>query len=162
MAQALITMEDGQGGQFAANPREILARIVQRFAERGLTPVVAVELEFFLLEAGKGKPKIARGLHSGEQPQFNEVYSLREMEDFKPFFDDLYAACDVQGIPLESAISEYAPGQFELTLRHKADALRATDDALMYKRLVKGVAAPTPSPATIRQARRSCAMRSAG
>lgn len=123
------------------DPRHVLGRVVDRLVAGGLTPVVAVELEFFLLEAGKGKPKIARGLNSGEQPQFNEVYSLREMEDFKPFFDDLYAACDVQGIPLESGISEYAPGQFELTLRHKADALRATDDALMYKRLVKGVAA---------------------
>ena len=123
------------------DPRHVLGRVVDRLEADGLTPVVAVELEFFLLEAGNGRPVIARGLGSGERPEFNEVYSLREMEDFKPFFDDLYAACDAQDIPLESAISEYAPGQFELTLRHKADALRATDDALMYKRLVKGVAA---------------------
>ncbi len=123
------------------DPRHVLGRVVDRLEAEGLTPVVAVELEFFLLEAGNGRPVIARGLSSGEQPWANEVYSLREMEDFKPFFDDLYAACDAQDIPLESAISEYAPGQFELTLRHKPDALRATDDALMYKRLVKGVAA---------------------
>ncbi|MFZ9396220.1 MAG: glutamine synthetase family protein [Erythrobacter sp.] len=123
------------------DPRHVLGRVVDRLEAEGLTPVVAVELEFFLLEAGNGKPVIARGLKSGERPSSNEVYSLREMEDFKPFFDDLYAACDVQGIPLESGISEYAPGQFELTLRHKPDALRATDDAVMYKRLVKGVAA---------------------
>lgn len=124
------------------DPRHVLGAVVDRLAAEGLTPVVAVELEFFLLEQdGSGRPAIARGLNSGDQPQFNEVYSLREMEDFKPFFDDLYAACDAQGIPLESGISEYAPGQFELTLRHKPDALRATDDAVMYKRLVKGVAA---------------------
>src|SRR3546814_4563616 len=84
-----------------------------------------------------GKPVVVRGLSSGDRPSTHDVYSLRELEDFKPFFDDLYAACDTQGIPLESGISEYAPGQFELTLRHKPDALRATDDALMYKRLVK-------------------------
>ena len=57
-----------------------------------------------------------------------------------PFFRDLYAACDVQGIPVETAISEYAPGQLEVTLRHRPDALRATDEAIMYKRAVKGVA----------------------
>lgn len=124
------------------DPRHVLGAVVDRIEGEGLTPVVAVELEFFLLEQdGSGRPAIARGLSSGDQPRFNEVYSLREMEDFKPFFDDLYAACDAQAIPLESAISEYAPGQFELTLRHKPDALRATDDAVMYKRLVKGVAA---------------------
>ena len=37
-------------------------------------------------------------------------------------------------------ISEYAPGQLELTLKHKPDALRAADDAVMYKRVAKGVA----------------------
>lgn len=123
------------------DPRHVLGGVIDRLAAEGLTPVVAVELEFFLFEMKKGHPVIARGLMSGEQPNSNDCYSLRELEDFKPFFDDLYAACDAQNIPLESGISEYAPGQFELTLRHKADALRATDDAVMYKRIVKGVAA---------------------
>lgn len=123
------------------DPRHVLGRVVDRLVADGLTPVVAVELEFFLLELDGGRPVLARGLSSGERPSTHDVYSLRELEDFKPFFDDLYSACDVQAVPLESGISEYAPGQFELTLRHKADALRATDDALMYKRLVKGVAA---------------------
>ena len=123
------------------DPRHVLGKVVDRLAADGLTPVVAVELEFYLLENDRGKPMIARGLNSGERPSTNDVYSLTELADFKPFFDDLYAACDAQGLPLESGISEYAPGQFELTLRHKADALRATDDAVLYKRLVKGVAA---------------------
>ena len=46
MAQCLLQMEDGQGGLFEANPREVLKRVVQSFKDRGLTPVVAVELEF--------------------------------------------------------------------------------------------------------------------
>src|SRR4030095_6306227 len=45
-----------------------------------------------------------------------------------------------QGIPIESSISEYAPGQLEMTLRHRPDALRATDEAIMYKRAITGVA----------------------
>ena len=68
------------------------------------------------------------------------IRDRRELDDFRPFFDALYAATDVQDLPLESAISEFAPGQFELTLRHKPDALRACDDAIMYKRLVKAIA----------------------
>lgn len=123
------------------DPRHVLGRVIDKLAEGGLTPVVAVELEFYLFEMENGRPVIARGLTTGEKPNGNDVYSLRELEDFKPFFDDLYAACDAQNIPLESGISEYAPGQFELTLRHKADAMRAADDGVMYKRIVKGVAA---------------------
>jgi glutamine synthetase len=78
--------------------------------------------------------------YSKDRPRNVEVYGLREMEDFRPFFDDLYAFCDAQGLPLESAISEFAPGQFELTLCYKPDVLRACDDAIMYKRLVKATA----------------------
>ena len=37
-------------------------------------------------------------------------------------------------------MSEYAPGQFEITLEHRADALRAVDEAVLFKRAVRGVA----------------------
>src|SRR3546814_9788989 len=65
---------------------------------------------------------------------------LPEIEEQAPFLRDLWAACDAQGIPLEGVISEYSPGQIELTLKHRADVLRATDEAVMYKRAAKGVA----------------------
>jgi glutamine synthetase len=68
------------------------------------------------------------------------VYGLRELEDFSSFLRDLWACADAQGVPLEGAIAEYAPGQLELTLKHGPDALRAADEAVMYKRIAKGVA----------------------
>ena len=138
--QFLTSFYELDGTPNDLDPRHVLGRVIDGLAAEGLTPVVAVELEFFLLDVSSGKPRPAKGLTTDHRSTDNQVYGLRELEDFKPFFDDLYAACDAQTIPLESAISEYAPGQFELTLRHKADALRATDDAIMYKRLVKGVA----------------------
>jgi glutamine synthetase len=55
--------------------------------------------------------------------------------------DELYAACAAQGLPVMTAISEYGAGQFEITLHHRADILRAVDDAILYKRTVKAVAA---------------------
>ena len=138
--QFLTSFYELDGTPNDLDPRHVLGSVIDRLAADGLTPVVAVELEFFLLDISGGTPRPAKGLLTPHRSGDNQVYGLRELEDFKPFFDDLYAACDVQNIPLESAISEYAPGQFELTLRHKPDALRATDDAVMYKRLVKGVA----------------------
>jgi len=138
--QFLTSFYELDGTPNDLDPRHVLGSVIDRLAADGLTPVVAVELEFFLLDLSSGKPAPAKGLLTPHRSGDNQVYGLRELEDFKPFFDDLYAACDAQNIPLESAIAEYAPGQFELTLRHKPDALRATDDAVMYKRLVKGVA----------------------
>jgi glutamine synthetase len=64
---------------------------------------------------------------------------LRELEQIEPFLADLYAACKLHGIPARTAISEYAPGQVEITLEH-GDALEAMDQAVRYKRLVKAVA----------------------
>ena len=139
-AQFLTSFYELDGEPNDLDPRHILGAVIDGLADEGLTPVVAVELEFYLCDLEDGKPVPARGMVTGHRSNDIQVYGLREMEDLQPFFDDLYTACDEQGLPLESGISEYAPGQFEFTLRHKADALRATDDAIMYKRLVKGVA----------------------
>jgi glutamine synthetase len=142
-AQFLVDFYELDGTPHDLDPRHVLGRVIDRFTDDGLTPVLAVELEFYLLDprrARDGKVRPARPAYSRDTPRNVEVYGLRELDDFRPFFDALYAATDVQGLPLESAISEFAPGQFELTLRHKPDALRACDDAIMYKRLVKAIA----------------------
>ena len=52
------------------------------------------------------------------RPQAPQVYGVYELEQLQPFLDDLYDACEVQGLPVRTAISEYAPGQVELTLEH--------------------------------------------
>ncbi|KQZ71887.1 glutamine synthetase [Sphingopyxis sp. Root214] len=142
-AQFLVDFYELDGTPHDLDPRHVLGGVIDRFTADGLTPVLAVELEFYLVDprrARDGAIRPARPGYSRDTPRNVEVYGLRELDDFRPFFDALYAATDVQGLPLESAISEFAPGQFELTLRHKPDALRACDDAIMYKRLVKAIA----------------------
>jgi len=103
---------------------------------------MAVELEFYLLDQkpdSQGRPQPALQ-SNGHRPSAPQVYGVAELEQLQPFLDDLYAACEVQGIPLRTAISEYAPGQLELTLEHRFDALQAVDEGIRYKRIVKGVA----------------------
>ena len=142
-AQFLASFYELDGTPHDLDPRHVLGRVIDRFTADGLTPALAVELEFYLVDprrARDGTIRPARPAYSRSAPRNVEVYGLRELDDFRPFFDALYAATDAQGLPLESAISEFAPGQFELTLRYKPDALRACDDAIMYKRLVKAIA----------------------
>ncbi|PIQ38093.1 MAG: glutamine synthetase [Lysobacterales bacterium CG17_big_fil_post_rev_8_21_14_2_50_64_11] len=143
MAQLLLAMEDGSGGMFAANPREVLKRVVQRFAERGLTPVVAVELEFYLLDGdldAAGRPLTSRNPATGERNTTTQVYYLQDLNDYQRFTDAVADACAAQGIPADTAVAEYAPGQFEINLKHRHDAVLACDDAIYLKRAIKAVA----------------------
>lgn len=140
----LVTLNELDGRPSQADPRHALARVVDRFAEIDLTPVVAVELEFFLLDrdsALAGRPRPPALMQSGYRPAHLQAYDLRDLDEMAPFLADIYKACEAQGVPAETALSEYAPGQFEIVLRHKADAMRAVDEAILYKRIVRGVAA---------------------
>ncbi|MFM2410674.1 MAG: hypothetical protein RL481_1502, partial [Pseudomonadota bacterium] len=121
-AQFLVDFYELDGQPHDLDPRHVLGLVVDRYAEQGLTPAVAVELEFYLVDPKRSKDGMVRPAapaYSKDRPRNVEVYGLRELEDFRPFLDDLYAFCDMQNLPLESAISEFAPGQFELTLCYK-------------------------------------------
>lgn len=140
VAQVITSLYELDGTPNDLDPRHVLRGVIDRFAADGLTPVVACELEYYLVDAKRGFVELASAPGTGEKPSLHGVYGLRELEDFSGFLRELWAAADVQGVPLEGAISEYAPGQLELTLKHGPDALRAADEAVMYKRIAKGVA----------------------
>lgn len=143
-AQVITSLYELDGRPNDLDPRHVLRGVLERFAVDGLTPVVACELEYYLVDPRRrrdGGIALARLGPGGERPSLHGVYGLREMDDAAAFLAELWSAADAQGVPLEGAIAEYAPGQLELTLRHGPDALRAADEAVMYKRLAKGVAA---------------------
>jgi glutamine synthetase len=141
-AQVLGTLFELDGRPARADPRHVLARVVERLQARGCTPVVAVELEFYLLERDEdGRPAPARGQLSGIRGGRIDAYGLGRLDDMAPLFDEVGAAARSLGLPVRTLMSEYAPGQFEMTLEHRADALRAVDEAVMFKRAVRGVAA---------------------
>jgi glutamine synthetase len=143
VAQVALSMYELDGKPNDLDPRHVLHRVIDRFAADGLVPVVACELEYYLVDARRtrsGGVQLPRSPLTGDRPTQHQVYGLREVEEASGFLRDLWAAADAMGVPLEGAISEYAPGQLELTLKHHADALRAADDAVLYKRAAKGVA----------------------
>ncbi|TCS12147.1 glutamine synthetase family protein [Caulobacter sp. BK020] len=143
MAQVMLSLYELDGAPNDLDPRHVLRRVLDRFAADGLTPVAACELEYYLVDQHRGpggELLPARSLQTGERPQGIQVYGLPELEAISPFLRELWDVCDVLGVPLEGAISEFAPSQVELTLKHKPDALEAADDALRYKRAAKGVA----------------------
>ena len=140
-AAVITSLFEADGTVCEIDCRAALARVVARLAADGFTPVVACELEFYLVDRSRADgqpPQPAR--MGGARPATHGTYGLEELDDAGPFLADLWAAADAVGLPLETAISEYAPGQMELTLKYRADPLRVADDVVLYKRLVKQVA----------------------
>jgi glutamine synthetase len=139
-AQVMLSMYSLQGEPAPADPRHVLARTIARLQGRGLRPVLAVELEFYVLRENETSSLNPAGSIARDSGRI-EAYSLARLEELAPIFDEVYAAARAQGIPAETLMSEYAPGQFEITLTHRDDAMRAVDEAVLLKRLLRGVAA---------------------
>jgi glutamine synthetase len=138
--QVLMTMHHLDGKPMLSDPRHALARQVERLAAKGLHPAGAFELEFFLLSNerdAEGRAQPARAVLDGRRSAKTEVYSVDHLHGMEPLFSDIYAAAKAQGIPAETVISEYAPGQYELTLNYRKALLRAADDLVMLKRIVR-------------------------
>ena len=141
--QVLLSLYELDGTPMLADPRHALQRQTEALKARGLTPAGAFELEFFLFDSARGpegKPQPAAALIDGKPARFTQVYGLDKLDGMQPLFADIYAAADAQDIPLETLISEYAPGQYELTLHYRHDLAQAADDLVMLKRLVRSVA----------------------
>ena len=135
-----IWMYHDDGRPFAGDPRHALNAVLNRYRARGLTPVCAVELEFFLIDDSGRKLQVPPSPRSGKRRNAGDILSMRALDQFDNFFTELYDACETMDIPADTAISEAGLGQFEINLMHCDDALRAADDAWLFKMLLKGLA----------------------
>ena len=142
-AQVLMSMYLLDGTPMTSDPRHALARQVARLDAMGLKPAGAFELEFFLLANDRdadGRVRPASAVVDGRRSGKTEVYSVDHLHGMEPLFSDIYAAAKAQDIPAETVISEYAPGQYELTLHYRTDIMQAADDLVMLKRIVRAAA----------------------
>lgn len=143
MGQAMLTLETMDGAPYRFEPRNVLRRTLDRFSELGLSPVVAFELEFYLIDRehkDDGSPQPPVSPVTGLRDLDTQVYGMNAIDDFGNFLKDAVDACATQGIETGALSSEYAPGQFEINLQHQSDPLRAADQCVMFKRAIKGVA----------------------
>jgi len=96
--------------------------VLDRYAAHGWAPVVATELEFYLIDDSGEALQPALSPRSGKRRKGGEVLSMRALDAFDVFFTELYTACEAMGIPAE------------------ADGLKAADDTWLFKLLVRGLA----------------------
>ena len=143
-AQVMMAMEDpNDGSPHWLEPRTVLSRTVSKLQEIGLTPVTACEFEFYLLDPladEKGRPRPPINPATGERETANEVYGIAELDGFMDFLRDIDDSAEAQGVPASGATAEFAPGQYEINLKHERDALAAADHAVMLRHLIGAVA----------------------
>lgn len=133
------TMFNEDGTPFAGDPRHALQAVLDAYAARGWTVIAATEMEFFLVDDTGEELRPPTSPRSGKRRLGGEILSLRALDAHDAFFDDLYDAADMMGLPLDAATSEGGVGQFEVNLLHRP-AMQAADDAWLFKLLVKGLA----------------------
>lgn len=144
LAQVLLTCRQRDGQPLFFEPRNVLARVAQKLKSKlGLTACVAFELEFYLIDRARGAagaPQPPFSPATGERDRATQVYGMDQVDAFGTVLTDIVESCRAQGVPTGAISAEYAPGQFEINLRHVEDPLAAADDCVLFKRAVKGVA----------------------
>jgi glutamine synthetase len=141
--QLLTTMFDPDGSPFMGDPRQILKAVVEQCKADGFTPVVALELEFYLMNGdsvAKGRPAPPTGPLSGYDLDSPRVYAMDELSEFSQALTAMRRACAALDLPTDSIMVENGRGQFEITLAHQPDPLLAADHAILLRRAVRGVA----------------------
>lgn len=143
VAQLQVAMHEHDGRAFFGDPRHVLARVLDRFHRLNLRPVIALEYEFYLVDRerdARGQPQPPPSPLTGRREFRTQINSMTDLGDWSALLAAIESTCRTQRIPTTSALAEYGPGQFEVNLQHHDDALRACDEALRFKRAVRGVA----------------------
>jgi glutamine synthetase len=141
--QVLATMHEFDGTPSFMDPRAILQSVLNRYAERGLTPVVATELEFYVVSPDwreTGRPMPPASLTYRGDPNGFQLYDMNAVDALDDYLQTVRAYAKAQGLPADATTAEFGPGQFEINLLHRADALAAADDCIYLKRIVEQAA----------------------
>ncbi len=129
------------GTPVAKSPRAVLRNVLAKYEARGWVPVVAPEVEFYLLSPHSDPNEEAEPPEGrlGWTEGANQPYSIDTMNDFDPFINDVYAFCDLQDIEIDTISQEMGPAQFELNFLH-GHAVDLADQVFLFKRTVREAA----------------------
>ncbi len=139
--QVIHDVLDQQGNPVPVAPRNVLKRIVALYAERGWRPIVAPEMEFFLVARNIDpnqpiQPPMGR---SGRRAAAKQAYSLSAVDEYGKVIDDIYDFAEAQGFEIDGILQEGGAGQVEINLAH-GDPVRLADEIFYFKRLIREAA----------------------
>jgi glutamine synthetase len=140
-AQVIHDCYDRHGKLVPYAPRSVLRRVCELFDAAGWAPVVAPELEFYLVARNTDpdiplKPPIGR---SGRAETSRQAYSIDAVNEFDPLFEDVYDYCEKMELNVDTLIHEVGAGQMEINFFHD-HPLGLADEVFFFKRTVREAA----------------------
>lgn len=122
-------------------PRNVLKRVLKAYADLGLKPIIAPEMEFYLVQIQPDEdlplaPPVGRTRRTEAGRQ---SFSIDAMNEYGDIFDVMYDWCEIQNIALDTLIHEMGPAQMEINLDH-GDPLDLADQVFLFKRTIREVA----------------------
>lgn len=136
IAQVMVEMTDETEDISTLSTRQALKSVVDRMAADGFYPVVATELEFYIV---KKRDDAAAPPEPPDRLPEAQNYDLEVLSRKGDILTDILSAADDLGLATDTLIAEYGPGQFEVNFNHSGDILDAADTAVMFRRLVRHV-----------------------
>ncbi len=140
-AQVIHDCHFRDGAEVDYAPRSVLKQVLRLYAQRGWRPVVAPEIEFYLVAKNTDpdqplRPPLGR---SGRAETSRQHYSIDAVNEFDPLFEDIYDYCEAMELDVDTLIHEVGAGQMEINFLH-GDALDLADKVFFFKRTLREVA----------------------
>ncbi len=139
--QVIHDAEDRDGQPVPSAPRNVLKRIVELYNAEGWQPIVAPEMEFFLVARNidPNQPIIPPMGRSGRRAAGKQAYSMSAVDEYGKVIDDIYDFAEAQGLEIDGILQEGGAGQVEINLAH-GDPVRLADEIFFFKRLIREAA----------------------
>ena len=147
--QVIHNLETVEGAPVGVSPRNVLRRVLERYAEKGWRAVVAPELEFYLVKPNVDpnepiEPPVGR---TGRRGTGRQAYSMVAVDEYGPVIDTIYDYAEAQGLTIDTVIQEGGAGQIEINMIH-GDPLALADQVFYFKRAIREAALKNGSFAT--------------
>ncbi|WP_417724813.1 glutamine synthetase family protein [Salipiger sp.] len=132
---------DRKGVPISYAPRNVLKRVVKLYADQGWVPVVAPEMEFYIVARNLDPAKEIQPMmgRSGRPAAARQAYSMTAVDEFGPVIDDIYDFAEAQGFEIDGITQEGGAGQLEINLLH-GDPVKLADEIFYFKRLIREAA----------------------
>ncbi len=132
---------DQKGKPIPMAPRNVLKRVVALFEAKGWKPIVAPEMEFYLVarNTDPARPIEAMMGRTGRPAAARQAYSISAVDEYGPVIDDIYDFAEAQGLEIDGITQEGGAGQVEINLRH-GSPVKLADEIFFFKRLIREAA----------------------
>ncbi|MGP3697463.1 glutamine synthetase family protein [Rhodobacter sp. NSM] len=139
--QVIHDAVDQQGRPVPVSPRNVLRRVVELYNAEGWTPIVAPEMEFFLVARNidPNMPVMPPMGRTGRRAAAKQAYSMSAVDEYGKVIDDIYDFAEAQGFEIDGILQEGGAGQVEINLAH-GDPVALADQIFFFKRLIREAA----------------------